>query len=403
MATIKFENLKETIESLQSGLLNCSLDNLLKEGVDTKNVTEIKIDESPIATLLERFNMMSVRYGDVLKVQSSPRFIFVNAKEKIVQLRWGNRLWNVIAPFDGFFMPITTYGRFEIPINESALSSAVLGHLSTNAIDVLYSHFNIPSCLEIDPFSKSKNVKWGIQKEEHNVCFDIPNIRFSFDFCDDKGIITFRINQNIKIDKGDCISILFDDESIIDYSVINKPIKISDENVIQCTLFQEDIDTFLHAKPCKYRITFQREGVLPITDEAKDIFFDIFFRTALVAYILNYLNAIKQHIPDYQFPHRQIVKEKSEFVFEGCYVYLMKDLNTGCHKIGISNNPEYRERTLQSEKPVIEMVACKKFPTRKIAEAIESALHTAYNQQRLRGEWFKLEDVDVAAIIETLK
>ena len=40
---------------------------------------------------------------------------------------------------------------------------------------------------------------------------------------------------------------------------------------------------------------------------------------------------------------------------------------------------------------------------RKIAEAIESALHTAYSQQRLRGEWFNLTDADVAAIIETLK
>ena len=49
MATIKFDNPKETIESFQSLLLNCSLDNLLQEGVDTKNVTEIKIDESPIA------------------------------------------------------------------------------------------------------------------------------------------------------------------------------------------------------------------------------------------------------------------------------------------------------------------------------------------------------------------
>ena len=47
---------------------------------------------------------------------------------------------------------------------------------------------------------------------------------------------------------------------------------------------------------------------------------------------------------------------------------------------------------------------CKqKYPTRKIAASIESALHTAYSQQRLRGEWFNLTDADVAAIIETLK
>jgi hypothetical protein len=257
--------------------------------------------------------------------------------------------------------------------------------------------------LEIDPFSKSRSIQWGIEKIEHNLCFEIPDIRFSFDFCENEGIITFRINQNIKIDKGDCISILFDDESIIDYLIINKPLKKYDENVIQCTLFQEDIDTFLRAKPCKYRLTFQKEGALPITNEAQDTFFYVFFRTALVAYISNYLNTIKQHVPDYQFPHRRTIAEQSIFTFEGCYVYLMKDNNTGCHKIGISNNPEYRERTLQSEKPSIEMLACKRFPTRKIAEAIESALHTAFSNQRVRGEWFDLKECDVAAIIETLK
>ena len=81
----------------------------------------------------------------------------------------------------------------------------------------------------------------------------------------------------------------------------------------------------------------------------------------------------------------------------------MRDTTNGYHKIGISNKPEFRERTLQSEKPSIELLASKKYPTRKIAEAIESALHTAYSQQRIRGEWFNLEDADVAAIIETLK
>lgn len=81
----------------------------------------------------------------------------------------------------------------------------------------------------------------------------------------------------------------------------------------------------------------------------------------------------------------------------------MRDNTNGYYKIGISNKPEYREKTLQSEKPSIELVACKKYPVRIIAESFESALHTTYSQQRLRGEWFNLNDADVAAIIETLK
>lgn len=39
-----------------------------------------------------------------------------------------------------------------------------------------------------------------------------------------------------------------------------------------------------------------------------------------------------------------------------CYTYLMLDQKTGLHKIGISNNPNYREKTLRSEDPKIETI-----------------------------------------------
>ena len=89
--------------------------------------------------------------------------------------------------------------------------------------------------------------------------------------------------------------------------------------------------------------------------------------------------------------------------FDWCYVYLMKDVSNNYYKIGISKTPEYRERTLQSEKPTIEMICNKKLPARKIAEAFEKALHTAFAEKRIRGEWFKLDDNDVMLLIETFK
>ena len=88
---------------------------------------------------------------------------------------------------------------------------------------------------------------------------------------------------------------------------------------------------------------------------------------------------------------------------ESCYVYLMKDLANGFHKIGVSNSPEYRERTLQSEKPTIELICAKKYPSRLIAESIEYSLHRAFGEKRLRGEWFELTPSDVNDIIQTLK
>ena len=88
---------------------------------------------------------------------------------------------------------------------------------------------------------------------------------------------------------------------------------------------------------------------------------------------------------------------------EECFLYLMIDTTNNHHKIGISNNPIYRERTLQSEKPTIELVTSKKFPSRQIALSIERALHETFKAKNIRGEWFVLNEMEVNEIKETLK
>ena len=71
--------------------------------------------------------------------------------------------------------------------------------------------------------------------------------------------------------------------------------------------------------------------------------------------------------------------------------YLIKNLKNGFYKIGYSNNPIKRERTLQSEEPTIKMVKVwDKF--------IEKELHDKYKDQRVRGEWFKLTHIQVKYI-----
>lgn len=75
------------------------------------------------------------------------------------------------------------------------------------------------------------------------------------------------------------------------------------------------------------------------------------------------------------------------------YIYLMIDHNTGYHKIGRSKNPKFRERTLQSEKPTIEMIHTFKDNLSK-----EKELHKRYANKRIRGEWFNLSKVDVEYI-----
>jgi hypothetical protein len=99
------------------------------------------------------------------------------------------------------------------------------------------------------------------------------------------------------------------------------------------------------------------------------------------------------------------IKEQEEVIEinEPCYLYLMEDLTNNLNKIGISNSPQYREKTLQSEKPQIVIVAAKQYPSRRIAASIEKALHELYKEKRIRGEWFNLSDNERIEIIKTLR
>lgn len=112
---------------------------------------------------------------------------------------------------------------------------------------------------------------------------------------------------------------------------------------------------------------------------------------------------IKENTTEEDDVQEEIMEEIASNRTGTCYVYLMIDTTNNFHKIGISNNPRYREHTLQSDKPTIELVAAREYPTQLIAEAIEGALHKAYANKRIRGEWFNLDDEDVVNLKETLR
>lgn len=72
--------------------------------------------------------------------------------------------------------------------------------------------------------------------------------------------------------------------------------------------------------------------------------------------------------------------------------YLMTDQNTGYTKIGKAADCIARERTLQSEKPTISLLAV-------CDNQVESELHRKYKHKRLRGEWFDLTKSEIREII----
>lgn len=74
------------------------------------------------------------------------------------------------------------------------------------------------------------------------------------------------------------------------------------------------------------------------------------------------------------------------------YTYLMRDERTGLIKIGRSCNVRYREHTLQSEYPLITLIAT-------TPNNIEKQLHDRFNNHRVRGEWFNLSDSCIKGVI----
>ena len=84
-------------------------------------------------------------------------------------------------------------------------------------------------------------------------------------------------------------------------------------------------------------------------------------------------------------------------IIKSIFVYIMHDIKTGAYKVGISNDPKYRESTLQSEKPSIELI-WKSAQVIKNAKKLETKIHEHFYLKRLRGEWFELDSEDIETI-----
>lgn len=72
------------------------------------------------------------------------------------------------------------------------------------------------------------------------------------------------------------------------------------------------------------------------------------------------------------------------------HLYLMKCNRNGLYKIGISNNPQFREKTLCSDDPSIKLVG-----SWDKLSMNERDWHDYFAEYRVRGEWFKLSEAQV--------
>lgn len=75
------------------------------------------------------------------------------------------------------------------------------------------------------------------------------------------------------------------------------------------------------------------------------------------------------------------------------FVYLMVNRANGFCKIGFSRKPKFREKTLASQEPKIEILTMK---PGTMGDEIQ--MHEKYKEQRIRGEWFNLSEIQIEDI-----
>jgi len=223
-------------------------------------------------------------------------------------------------------------------------------------------------------------------------------------------------SSRFKFTKYHTLHFLLDNGSVLSFRDFKKPVKYTNNfdrgDYINMTtssiMTNQDIQLLASHKVLKWNLIndegtiLAEQGVpsiLSMPDPLKEIHREV-FQDFVASYLSLYdeIRGDEDYRVDDEAENEDITQSSST-----CYVYLMVDTTNNFHKIGISNNPKYREHTLQSDKPTIELLCAKEYPSRAIAEAFESALHRVYSSKRIRGEWFKLDPSDIEEIKQTLK
>lgn len=293
---------------------------------------------------------------------------------------------------------------------------------------------------EEDTFTHEKSIFWSklagfnlsgillLENSEH------PWLFIRCYYKERKIFLSFVFWRTLK--KGDTLSLKFKDGKLLEFTLPIRPHKLATDYEVYDYRFTEsfpdnykraawsvchiskgnarevefplslhDYHVFRNCLLSDIRITLNSEGGISEQNSIENgLIPQEVFPYALRSMFIKLGKAIEKNVPSFQLDiAREIVNDTfQEITFDYCYVYLMHDEANGYYKIGMSNDPTYREGTLQSEKPTIKLVATHKYPTRKIASAIETALHNVYRDNHVRGEWYRLASNDVLAIKETL-
>ena len=300
------------------------------------------------------------------------------------------RASTVFSKSDGYikYSPVPMFGA-----GKSFLVCSIYKDFNT----LLNQEYGFDGSILYDKFDQKDKILWSkINGDEYAKSLSLSSsiIKLHFNLLNDKPVLLLR--YSFKLSKGSSVTFLFNDNTMMSFPLSGI---ITDEGFRNIPLSTEDITRFCEKKILKIRIG--KDEMIKdysLTDEEQE---------AITRFTDAFVKLLEPKIEDAE-NKEWLERVEKEYAIEeaqqkkSCWVYLMHDTVNDTYKIGISNNPEYRERTLQSEKPSIEKIAAKQFPSRDIARAIETSLHKVYETRRLRGEWFKLQTNEVEDVKKTL-
>ncbi len=289
--------------------------------------------------------------------------------------------------------------------------------INENDEDRIKAKFINVSDICIDDFTQKKIIKWkrvGVGNTEGIISRSLgSNIFFTFSFNNSDGYdyIIFQFeSKELMLAKDDRVSFLFDDNTIIDFLIGSNSYRSSNRHGTKlfenrALITDQQLEHFESKQFVKWKVTSKKQNLEIIGGEEGIQLYKGHNNLVTVIRKLakEYRELVRVTIADYKPLEREALSALTESIYdEECYVYLMIDTTNNHHKIGISSKPEWREKTLQSEKPTIELLASKKFINRKIAASFEKALHETYSNKRIRGEWFQLDLKEIKEIEITL-
>ena len=323
-----------------------------------------------------------VYHSDILKTEGA----HVNKGDTILYLS--------CYPLEDLFpikSPIEGYIHYDIHGIEKVLSEggkAKICELYGSFVELADAVYSCSYNFSIDEFTGKEIFSWKRVAGKETSSFNFKLYGISFDIKDN--IPYFRFDDVAQ--SGDLI-LLFDNKEKIELSLASFPKQMGVFTYVP--LYRREIELLKTSPLDKFRI-YHNDGYSDVTFERliDKILFYLFAKTFVAILDKKGIDWKSLYEPE---------KQSSDVNDAECYVYLMHDTTNGFYKIGISNKPEYRERTLQSEKPTIELIRAKQYPSRDIAEAIESSLHKVFSSKRIRGEWFSLDEKDVDKILKTLQ